>query len=280
MFSYRHVYHAGNFADVVKHLTLTLLLQALQRKDTPFCFLDTHAGIGRYDLHWDQAQQTGEYRDGIGRIWEASDPPAAVQVYLTAVRTLNRGNKLRYYPGSPRIARHFLRPQDRMNLSELNPYDHAMLEKEFAGDRQVGVYLQDGYQSLKALLPPKERRGLVLIDPAFELKDEYRRLIAGLKEGWRRWPTGTYAVWYPVMSPTLAKRFKDRVAVSGMRKILSAELTIHAQTELNRMQGSGMLIINPPWQLDEQLQALLPWLWRQLSPGQEGGVYVDWLVPE
>ncbi len=280
MFSYRHAYHAGNFADVVKHVTLTLLLQSLQRKETAFCFLDTHAGIGRYDLHWDQAQQTGEYRDGISLIWEASDPPAVVQAYLQAVHALNRGDRLRYYPGSPRIARHLLRPQDRMVLGELNPYDHAMLDKEFAGDRQVRVHQQDAYQSIKAFLPPKERRGLVLIDPAFELKDEYRRLASGLKEGHRRWPTGIYAVWYPVMSHTLTKRFKDNIAASGIRKILCAELTVCAETDLNRMHGSGMLIINPPWQLDEQLNELLPWLWRQLSPTREGGVHIDWLVPE
>lgn len=282
MLSYRHLYHAGNFADVVKHTVLGLLLQSLHRKHSPFLFLDTHAGAGRYDLNSEAAQKTAEYRLGIARIWPQADSPAPVTSYLDAVRAINdSGAELpRYYPGSPRIARNFLRPQDRMVLTELNRHDCEDLAREFSGDAQTTVRNEDGYQALKAFLPPAERRGLVLIDPSYELKDEYERLTTGLQEAWRRWPTGIYAIWYPILSRSLASRLHKAMAETGIHKILCAELTIQRDTVRTRLNGTGMLIVNPPWQLDEQLTTLLPWLWEHLAVEKQSGTRVEWLVPE
>src|SRR5512138_1370356 len=200
MFGYRHLFHAGNFADVTKHVILVALLEALQRKETPFAILDTHGGIGRYALDSAEAQKNREFADGIGRLWKRGDAPESVARYLALVKRFNGAGELHLYPGSPRIARDFLRAQDRLVVTELNPHDHATLKDEFAGDGQVSVHLQDAYQGLKAFLPPREKRGMVLIDPAFELRDEYERLVQGVTQAWKRWPTGIYAIWYPIQS--------------------------------------------------------------------------------
>lgn len=277
MFSYRHIYHAGNFADVMKHITLTFTLQALHQKDKPIFFLDCHAGIGRYDLHAEQAVQTGEYHQGIEKLWQEQDLPCVLQPYMDAVRSLNTDQALRYYPGSPGLARYLLRPQDRMALVELNKYDFATLKNEFAGDRQVTVHLQDAYQSLKAFLPPRERRGLVLIDPTFELKDEYQRLMEGIVTGWKKWPTGCFAIWYPLMSPTQVNTFHKAMRATEIPDVLCVELAIAPLRDPPRMSGSGMLIINPPWQLDIQLKNILPWLLQRLAIGEPGGTRVEWL---
>lgn len=280
MFGYRHAFHAGNFADVVKHSLLVALLEALQRKDTPLCVLDTHAGLGRYDLASPEACKNREYAEGIGRVYaEGSAPPAAAR-YLELVRALNAGGSaLRWYPGSPRIARALLRPQDRLVLTELNRADHAVLKREFAGDRQVAVHLQDAYQGLKAFLPPAERRGLVLIDPAYELKDEYERAAAGLAGAHRRWPTGVYALWYPLLTASLARGLHEGLRAGGIRKVLRAELWVRPEAR-DRLSGSGMLIVNPPWRLEAELAELLPWLQARLCQLPPGEVRVDWLVPE
>ncbi|MDZ4263588.1 MAG: 23S rRNA (adenine(2030)-N(6))-methyltransferase RlmJ [Pseudomonadota bacterium] len=280
MFGYRHNFHAGNYADVVKHVVLISLLQALQQKPKPFYLQDSHGGIGRYDLMSDEAQKNGEYLSGISRLWQAQNPPVAVQKYLEVVRSFNSDGELRYYPGSPRLGRALLRENDRMVITELNKVDCETLRHEFKGDRQVMVQLQDGYQGIKAYLPPAERRGLVLIDPAYELKDEYERLIRGLQKGYRRWPTGIYAIWYPLMSSTIREGFFTALKETGIRKILAAELTIKPLQAEKEMCGSGMIIINAPWQLDQQLKNELEWLWPLLSDTQEGGVNVEWLVPE
>lgn len=280
MFSYRHSYHAGNFADVVKHVILVALIEALQRKDAPLCILDTHAGIGQYDLQRAESQQTGEFRDGIARLWEEGGVPPPVERYLALVRAINPDGLLRFYPGSPRLARQLLRPQDRLQLGELNPSDHARLVREFANDPQVIVHLQDAYQSIKALLPPKEKRGLILIDPAFERKDEYQRLVTGLREGLRRFANGVYAIWYPLLSAPLRQRFHDEMIATGIRKILRVELSLAPLGTDMRMVGSGMLIINPPWQIESALNEALGWLHTRLAPTGLGGVDIDWLVPE
>ncbi len=279
MFGYRHSFHAGNFADVCKHVTLTVLLNALQRKETPLFFLDTHAAIGRYDLASEQALKTGEYHDGIGRLWGLREGPAEVLDYLGVVGAFNAG-ELRWYPGSPRIARHLLRGQDRMALTELNRTDHETLRQEFAGDPQVAVHLHDAYLGLKAFLPPKERRGLVLIDPAFEQEEEYHRLVEGLTTALGRWPTGMYAIWYPILTRGLAERFHTMVVATGVRKVLRVELTVRPPVERHRLNGSGLLIINPPWQLDQRLTEVFDWLRERLEEPGQGGSRVDWLVPE
>lgn len=281
MLSYRHIYHAGNFADVFKHVVLVQLLRALQRKDAPMFVLDTHAGVGRYDLGTDEAQKNREFAAGVQRTLECAEPPAAVAGYLDLVRAENAGaDALRQYPGSPRLIRALLRPQDRLALTELHPADFAALKDVFAGDRQVAVHKQDAYQGLKAFLPPKERRGLVLIDPPYELKDEYARVAAGLQAAHARWPTGVYAVWYPILSRSLVTRFHNAIAATGIRRILCAELRIGADTDRTGFVGSGMLIVNPPWPLHEDLAQPLSWLRRCLDPEGQGGQRLDWLVPE
>jgi 23S rRNA (adenine2030-N6)-methyltransferase len=280
MLGYRHVFHAGNVADVVKHAALALTVEALKRKDKPFFYLETHAATGRYDLGSDAAQKTGEYRDGIGRLWEWDAPPEQLAPYLGVVRALNTNGRLRFYPGSPRIVRELMRPDDRMALCELAKNDHAALEAEFAHDRRVATHLMDGYQALKAFLPPSERRGLVFIDPAYEGRDEYARVLNGLAAGLRRWATGCYAVWYPILQRSMADRFLKSVMERGWRRLLVAELTVLPDDRRDRLNGSGMLFINPPWQLDTQLEAVLPALWSRLSPAGEGYTRVEWLAGE
>ncbi|MGX2038657.1 23S rRNA (adenine(2030)-N(6))-methyltransferase RlmJ [Methylocaldum sp. MU1018] len=280
MLSYRHGFHAGNHADVLKHLVLTLLIRSLLRKEKPFFYLDTHAAAGRYDLGSAMARKNREYETGIGPLWKVEDAPEAVRNYLEAVRALNGGGKLRFYPGSPRIVRHFLRPGDRMALSELHPNEVKILGEEFAGDKQVKIHHLDGYQALKALLPPPERRGVVLIDPAFELKDERRRLLDAVKDAHRRWATGIFAVWYPIQDRAAADDFLRRFKKSGIRNILVAEFGILPGDEPLRLNGSGMIVINPPWRLDQHLNDLLPWLWDRLAIEKQGAWRVEWLAPE
>lgn len=283
MLSYRHSFHAGNFADVHKHLALSLLLQALCRKDAPFCYLDTHAGAGFYDLRDDSAQKTGEYRNGIERLWRSESVPPVLRHYLESVTAANaeaNPGELHYYPGSPWLARHWLRPQDRMVLCELHGSEYPRLKQLFHGDRQVAVHHQDGYQGLKAFLPPKERRGLVLIDPAYELKDEFERVAESLVQAHQRWESGIYALWYPLIAHKPVAGFYARLRASGVRKILLTEFQVQDETSTNAMTGSGLLIVNPPWRLDEQLRESLHWAWRQLARQGQGGVTVDWLVPE
>jgi 23S rRNA (adenine2030-N6)-methyltransferase len=280
MLSYRHGFHAGNFADVFKHLVLTLLLEHLRRKDKPFRYLDTHAGAGLYDLQGEMARKNREHEGGIARLWRAPDPPEEVRGYLGVVRACNADGRLRHYPGSPRLARHFLRPRDRMTLCDLHSTEARTLQSEFAGDRQVTVQHIDGYQALKALLPPGERRGLVLIDPAYESKDERARLLTALQEAGKRWPTGIYAIWYPIQERATVDWFHRRLKHTGFTNILLAELRIYDQDQALRLNGSGMIVINPPWKLDAALEQLGPWLWQTLSPTGEGGFRLEWLSTE
>ena len=278
--NYRHSYHAGNFADVFKHLHLVLLLQSLRGKDTPFCYLDSHAGTGRYDLHGVSAQKTGEHLQGIMCFWRHDDVSPPMVDYLEVVRALNRDGELRYYPGSPRIAHHFLRPQDRMVLMELHPEDAASLKREFRGDTRVHVHCADGYAGLKAFLPPPEKRGLVLIDPPFEDGNEFERLTEALRIARQRWNTGIFAVWYPLKDDVRVQRFHRQLADSGMRKLLLAEMRLQTRPAANALYGCGMIIVNPPWQMDEKLRAVLPHLLSGVQPGGDGSIQVEWLVPE
>lgn len=286
--NYRHIYHAGNFADVVKHIILVTLLQALQQKDKGFCYLDTHAGVGRYDLIGIEAQKTGEFNSGIARLYaqQLLNPPAAVQAYLNAISVLNPNNAStdtlqirptlpRFYPGSPQIALPFLRPQDRMILSELHPQDAQQLKQEFVANTQVAVHQQDGYLALKAFLPPNERRGLVLIDPPYEQGDESVRIIAALQAALKRWETGIYAVWYPLKEKRFEQNFRQQLKSLNAKALLFAELSIYPEDSPLGLNGSGMAILNPPWQLDTQLNLLLPWLWQVLSPEKMGGYRLE-----
>ena len=278
MLAYRHHFHAGNFADVFKHALLVRLLAAIAAKDKPFFYLDTHAGIGRYDLSHPWAQKNAEFRDGIGRLWGRSDLPALLAPYMESVRAENRDGKLRFYPGSPLIARRFLRPGDRMVLSELNKTDVTELGELFARDRQVTVHLIDGYHALKAQLPPAERRGLVLVDSSFDRGGELRRVADALVVAHERWATGIYAIWYPLMEPPAMRGFERDVVATGIRKILQLELWVRPEGWAPTLRGCGMLVVNPPYRFDEEGEAIVAWLAKVLAT--DGGYRVRWLVPE
>ncbi|HEV7368501.1 23S rRNA (adenine(2030)-N(6))-methyltransferase RlmJ [Arenibaculum sp.] len=278
--NYRHAFHAGNFADVMKHAVLALILRHLGAKPAPYCVLDTHAGTGRYDLASGPSTRTGEAERGIVRLMrERAALPPDLSPYLEAVEALNAGGGLRHYPGSPRLARALMRPQDRLVLAELHPEDAAALKREFAHDRQAAVHHMDGYLALKAHLPPAERRGLVLVDPPFETPDEFDQLVAGLALAHRRWPAGIKALWYPIKDRPAVWRFHDALEASGVPRILLAELTIHREDTHQRLNGSGMVLVNPPWRLDGTLATVLPALHAALG-AEEGGARVEWLVPE
>lgn len=278
--NYRHAYHAGNFADVFKHVILILLLQGMRKKDTPFLYLDTHAGTGRYDLQKESAGKTIEHREGIGRLWGAV-PEAPFADFLDTVRTINGESKLLHrYPGSPSIARAFLRSQDRAVFVERQTDECAALQRCFASDRQVAIHCADGYMALTAQLPPKERRALVLVDPPYEASSEWDDALRGLKAAHSRFPTGVYALWYPIKAPGPARRLSERLQASSLRKVLRAECLLYPSDTAFRLNGCGMIIINPPWQLDRTLAELLPLLTDRLRQQTLPTVAVDWLVPE
>lgn len=283
MLSYRHAYHAGNFADVQKHAVVALLADALCRKDKPWFFLDTHAAAGHYDLSSEAVRHGAEYERGILRLWRCADAPFSLRPYIAAVAAANGAATpapLRRYPGSPRIVRHFMREHDRMTLCELHPQEIENLRAEFAGERNVSVLHGDGYQALHAQLPPKERRGLVLIDPSYERADEWERAIDALQAAYSRWPTGIYALWYPIQERARIERFHKRLRAAGMKKILCAELWVYPDDTSLRLNGSGMIVINPPWQIDAAIGEAMEYLWGVLSPEGVGGKRVEWLVGE
>ena len=280
MLAYRHLFHAGNFADVFKHALLARLLVALAGKEAPYCYLDTHAGTGRYDLAHEWAWKTREFENGIGRLWGRKDIPAALAPYLDAVRSENPKGRLRYYPGSPLIALKLRRPGDRIVLVELNRTDCAELESAVARERHVAVHHMDGYQALKAFLPPPERRGLVLLDSSFDRSREFARIARALKAAHQRWSTGMFAVWYPLMAPAAMRGFERDVQKTGIGRILRLELLVRKRDADTAIPGCGMLVVNPPWKFEAEARPLLDWIWRALSPDGAGGAKVDWLVPE
>ncbi|MBE7185151.1 MAG: 23S rRNA (adenine(2030)-N(6))-methyltransferase RlmJ [Methylobacterium mesophilicum] len=273
--NYRHAFHAGNFADVLKHFVLSRLVLYLQKKDKPFRVVDTHAGRGRYDLSSGEAQRTGEWRDGIGRLLEAELPAQAAELlapYLSTIRQDAAG--FAAYPGSPLVSRRLLRKQDRLTAIELHPQDSQALRSLFAGDFQTRVIHLDGWLSLNSQLPPKEKRGLVLVDPPFEEPGEFDRLVDGLATAYRRWPGGTYALWYPVKDRKAVARFRDGLKASGIPDIIDVTLDIRAPSPEPKLDGCGMVVVNPPYTLESELAAVLPVLKDLLAqgPGASAGV--------
>jgi 23S rRNA (adenine2030-N6)-methyltransferase len=264
--NYRHSYHAGNFADVFKHIILMALTSTLLRKDKAFCYLDTHAGIGLYDLRSNAAQKSQEFVNGIQKVREQKDPPPLIQEYLRCVQTL----PAHHYPGSPYIVQQLLRPQDRMVLTELHGEDWQQLKNNFYYDKQVAVHHHDAYQALKAFLPPKERRGLVLIDPPYEIPNELTQITTALTEAVKRWDTGIYALWYPIKERRSIERFHQTLKQKISQPMLVVELSIYPENLNTHLNGNGMLIVNPPWQIDQQIKDVLPWLWKTLSPTGQG----------
>lgn len=281
--NYRHVFHAGNFADVVKHTILTRILTYLMRKDAPFRVIDTHAGVGLYDLKGAAAEKTGEWVDGIGRLVECDLPKTAkvlLSPYLDAVSAQNPDGELRFYPGSPLITRHMLRQQDRLMALELHPVDVEALRENFAGDFQVRVTHVDGWHALGTHLPPKEKRGLVLIDPPFEERNEFERMAQNLIKAHKRWPTGLYALWYPIKDVADVDKFVALLKASGIPKILKLELTIRQPSNPPRLHGTGMIVINPPFVLEEEMRVLMPVLAEVLSDEGRGRWAIDWVAGE
>lgn len=281
--NYRHIYHAGNFADVLKHAVLALLIRYLQKKDGAFRVLDTHAGIGLYDLSAPEAQKTGEWQTGIGKLIDADLPePAAtiLEPYLSAVRALNPKGGVTKYPGSPALARALFRPQDRLSAIELHPDDSRALQRLFEGDHQVRVTELNGWLTLNAHLPPKEKRGLVLVDPPFEEEGEYERLVAGLLQGWKRFPGGTFCLWYPMKKGAPIAAFHKALKDLDIPKMLCVELTVMSDRETTGLNGSGLIIVNPPFTLKDELTAMLPVIKEKLAVDRYASQRAFWLRGE
>lgn len=276
MLGYRHIFHAGNHADVLKHAVLTLTLQALLRKEKPFVYIDTHAGAGLYPLDDPRAQRTAEYVAGIARWWEAPATSPALAPLMDILRVENPDGELRRYPGSPAIARHLLRPEDRMVLFELHPADHQTLVEGFGGSAGVRIEQVDAFARLKAYVPPQERRGVVLIDPPYELKSDYAKVVEMIADAHRRWATGVFLLWYPVLSKLAAQRFVERLASTGIPRQLCIEYLPFIDDAAANLLGSGMLIINPPFKLDAALADLA----KALGEGAASHCRVRWTVPE
>ncbi len=282
--NYRHAFHAGNFADVLKHVVLMMLVEHLKKKPAPFFFLDTHAGRGTYDLSEAEAQRSGEYRNGIGRLLELREAslPAEIAAYVRLVRdAAGKGNSaITAYPGSPIIVSRMRRATDRMVLVEKLPKEADALRAALGRQRLLSVIDGDGYAALKAQLPPRENRGLVLIDPPYESDLEFDSVLAGLELAHERWPTGTYCIWYPLTDRAGPTRFHRGLERSGIRRVLDVSLRILPPDAQVGMSGAGLTIVNPPWMLDDNLRELMPQLHRLLSPGGLGGFGVEWVVAE
>lgn len=280
--NYRHVYHAGNFADVLKHALLCRIIAHLQRKETPVRIIDTHAGMGLYDVSGVAASKTGEWKDGIGRLSGASLPPEVrdcLAPYLAIVEPMMAGTPP-VYPGSPMIALAMLRTQDRLVCIEKHPDDLRRLKGALAGDRRAKALELDGWMAWNAQVPPPERRGLVLVDPPFEEGDDFARMADGLAQAHRKWSGGTTMLWYPVKDHRAVDRFLERLVATGLRKILRAELTVATVTPEGRLSATGLIVVNPPFSLKAEAQALLPFLARRLAQGAGAGWTCDWIVPE
>jgi 23S rRNA (adenine2030-N6)-methyltransferase len=313
--NYRHRFHAGNFADVAKHALLVQLLRGLQRKEKGFFYLDTHAGCGGYDLHaaarGDSPAREPEHPAGIGRLAADFDAPGAdvnpIAEYMALVRRFDReargappdgagaggtgagmggagadgaGAGIRFYPGSPALARLLLRPQDRMALCEKHPVEFAALRERFGRARRVSLHEMDGYTAIRAMLPPPEKRALVLLDPPFEEREEFARIIEALAEGARRTPGATFAVWYPLTERARADAFLDEIAAGGAAPAFAAELTVAGGDSPPRMRGCGVAVLNPPWRIDRVLAPMMRGLAASLAQGAGGAGGVRWLTPE
>ena len=279
--NYRHAFHAGNFCDVMKHIILARLIEYLKLKPGAFRVIDTHAGLGRYSLTGDEAKRSPEWKDGIAKLLKAelaAKPKALIQPYLDVVDSENQNGTLARYPGSPLIARKLFRPQDRLSALELHPKDARELGKHFEGDVQARITALDGWLALNAYVPPKEKRGLVLVDPPFEEKGEWARLMDGLAKAHKKWSTGLYALWYPLKEPREVNAFVSDLKSTGITRMMRAELLIE-RAVAGKLYGSGMILVNPPFVLEDELKSILPALVKAL--GHEGGSHrIEWIRGE
>lgn len=282
--NYRHIFHAGNFADVVKHAVLARILVYLGQKEAPFRVIDTHAGIGVYDLSSVEAGKTGEWHAGVGRLLDARLAPEAQRLLAPYLETIHACRSLYAlplgYPGSPEIARHLARAQDRLIFIEKHPTDANRLRQRMEHDRRAKVIELDGWTALKAYIPPVERRGLVLIDPPFEEQGEFERLATLLTAAWKKWPSGVYAAWYPLKDKSQASAFREQLSRSEMRKVLCVELQVNDRDDHREFSGTGLAIVNPPWPLFEECNVILPALATILRQGNRAPYRCEWLTGE
>jgi 23S rRNA (adenine2030-N6)-methyltransferase len=279
--NYRHAFHAGSFADVFKHAILTRVLVHLRAKTAPFRAIDIHAGAGLYDLASEESGRTGEWRDGIGRVFDAALPAAAAELlapYLAAVRSFNPDGALRHYPGSPLIVSRLLRPQDRLIACELEPAAAAALAHRLRPIRQAKAIELDGWVALNAYVPPTERRGLVILDPPYEKPDDFARLAAGIAAAFRKWPTGIYLAWYPIKGRDGPDALARALKRGGIEKALRLEMMVASPEANGRLAGSGLVVVNPPWRLQSEAETVLGALSDLLARGAPR-VTVDWIAP-
>ncbi|MGM8228087.1 23S rRNA (adenine(2030)-N(6))-methyltransferase RlmJ [Cellvibrio sp. ARAG 10.3] len=280
MLSYRHAFHAGNFADVLKHSVWLHTLSYLQQKDKPLRIIDTHAGAGGYHFGGHQPIRNREYDNGIGQLWQKADLPPLLATYVKAVQAFNAEQTLAHYPGSPLLAQALLRPQDRLFLHELHSTDCRLLRDAIGKDPRVKIIEEDGFQGLQALLPPPDRRGLVLIDPSYEIKSDYQHLVRQVISAHQRFATGTYLIWYPVVLRQRIDEMERALQKSGIRNIQLFEFGIAPDHPDYGMSASGMIVINPPWTLWAEMEAALPYLADQLAKPGEGHYRQVQVVPE
>ena len=269
--NYRHAYHAGNFADCMKHALLLWMIDALQRKPAPFFVLDTHAGLGRYDLITGDASRTGEWRDGIARLLH--EPPASLQRYVDAVSAVGNAGEF-IYPGSPLLTYQALRENDRLICCELHPEDATVLKSLFRGEGQAGVHLRDGYEAIRALLPFKERRGLTLIDPPYEAPGEYERVVTALQDGALRFDRGIYAVWYPIKHRAPVNTFHEGIGLARLKNVVAAELWLRRPTDPTMLNGCGLLVRNAPHGFEAAASEILAALAERLGGDDAGSAVI------
>jgi len=272
MLAYRHAFHAGNHGDVLKHIVLMLVLRYMNQKEKGWRFVDTHAGAGGYSLHSTYAKKNAEFNEGVGRLWGRTEVPPAVADYLDLIRQFNGGNTLKQYPGSPAIANALCREQDQLRLFEMHPTDYRVLASYLAEEPGVEVKMSDGFEGLKSRLPPPTRRGVVLMDPSYELDRDYSAVVAALRDGMQRFADGTFMVWYPVVGKLPAVQLPKRLKALAPKRWVHARLTVQKLDARGfGMAGSCVFIINPPHTLHAELNTLLPWLHEALKQFDGGG---------
>lgn len=280
MLSYRHAFHAGNFADVLKHLTLLQILDHLCLKDKTFCYIDTHAGPGDYALNDSHALQNREFTNGIAKLWLRDDLPVSVADYVKFITRFNPSGRLDHYPGSPLIAKHRLRQYDRLLLFELHSTEVQSLKKAVSHDKRISVFHSDGLKDAVASLPPHERRGLIFIDPSYEMKSDYAQVTETLIKMTQRFASGTYALWYPVVERRRNQALERTLQMSGIKNAQLFELGIRADTQEPGMTACGMIVINPPWTLQAEMERVLPWLAEVLGFDDAGFYRIQTLASE
>jgi 23S rRNA (adenine2030-N6)-methyltransferase len=280
MLSYQHGYHAGNFADVLKHLILCQTISYFRQKNKPLCYIDTHAGQGMYQMNSPEAQKNKEYLTGIGQLWDKPELPVPVADYVKIIRLFNQSGQLSHYPGSPSIAVKLLGSQDRLFCFELHPKENFYLNRVLKQDKRVKVLFSNGFTDSIGMMPPKERRGIILIDPSYELKNEYQLVITAITAMYKRFANACYLLWYPVVDRSRNRFLERALKTSGIGNIQLYELGIKQENAELGMTGSGMIVINPPWTLKANMQACLPWLSEVLGYEGQGTYRIEQIAEE